>query len=292
MLCSRDACTRNFSIMDYGDAHGTPSNHKPFESKPKHVKFVLGPTNQDSSDTLSPSSLSSSDDFFQVNPQLLPKLGGAHDKPPRPAGPTKPFYENDEIDLSNEGSQGSASQFSDTTYESLISTKVSVSPIQSPPIQVMQRAVDFDPERIPPSVFSKSSTPTEWSAASNDSLFSIRIGESSFSKDHVCRVDPESTEQGELLQSTKRPGENVGPGLNSLDSKGIEPYIDIEKTIDEGVKIEGVRVVEEPKKNGPTGLVRVEVDRVKREQPRAGSRGPPQFPEKSEVRVKNFIKPK
>ncbi|GER43809.1 leucine-rich repeat receptor-like protein kinase family protein [Striga asiatica] len=240
--------------MDNGGAHST-------QSKPKHVKFVLGPTNQDSSDATSPSSLSSSDDFFQVNPQLLPKLGGAHDKPPRPAGPTtKPFYENDEIDLSNEGSQGSASQFSDTTYESLISSKVSVSvsPVQSPPIfQVMQRAVDFDPERIPPSVFSKSSTPTEWSAASNDSLFSIRIGESSFSRDNVCRVGPESTEQGELLKSPK----NIGFGLNSTVSKGIEPYVEIEKTID----------VEEPKKNEPTGLVRVEVDRVKREQPRGAA---------------------
>uniref|UniRef100_A0A0D9WXU1 Uncharacterized protein n=1 Tax=Leersia perrieri TaxID=77586 RepID=A0A0D9WXU1_9ORYZ len=44
-----------------------------------------------------------------------------------------------------------------------------------------------DPKRIPSSVFarSKSSTPTEWSVTSNESLFSINVGNASFSKDHL-----------------------------------------------------------------------------------------------------------
>ncbi|OEL21767.1 hypothetical protein BAE44_0017214 [Dichanthelium oligosanthes] len=61
-------------------------------------------------------------------------------------------------------------------------------PKQSPPMQAMSRAPDEcpDPKRIPSSVFarSKSSTPTDWSVTSNESLFSINVGNTSFSKDH------------------------------------------------------------------------------------------------------------
>ena len=54
---------------------------------------------------------------------------------------------------------------------------------QSPPNQVMEA----DPHRIPSSVFarSKSTTPLEWSVASNESLFSINVGNSSFSTDNI-----------------------------------------------------------------------------------------------------------
>ncbi|KAF8690724.1 hypothetical protein HU200_041103 [Digitaria exilis] len=52
----------------------------------------------------------------------------------------------------------------------------------------MSRAPDEcpDPKRIPSSVFarSKSTTPTDWSVTSNESLFSINVGNASFSKDH------------------------------------------------------------------------------------------------------------
>uniref|UniRef100_A0A6V7QSC5 Uncharacterized protein n=1 Tax=Ananas comosus var. bracteatus TaxID=296719 RepID=A0A6V7QSC5_ANACO len=61
-------------------------------------------------------------------------------------------------------------------------------PKQSPAIQVMNTASDVpDPNRIPSSVFArtKSATPMEWSVASNESLFSIHAGNSSFSRDHV-----------------------------------------------------------------------------------------------------------
>ncbi|URE38354.1 hypothetical protein MUK42_17810 [Musa troglodytarum] len=44
-----------------------------------------------------------------------------------------------------------------------------------------------DPDRIPSSVFTrtKSTTQKEWSVASNESLFSIHVGNSSLSRDHV-----------------------------------------------------------------------------------------------------------
>ncbi|CAN6171703.1 unnamed protein product [Urochloa humidicola] len=61
-------------------------------------------------------------------------------------------------------------------------------PKQSPPAQAMSRAPDEcpDPKRIPSSIFarSKSTTPTDWSVTSNESLFSINVGNASFSKDH------------------------------------------------------------------------------------------------------------
>lgn len=57
---------------------------------------------------------------------------------------------------------------------------------ESPPEQVMVRSDVSDPYRIPSTVFeSRSATPMNWSVASNESLFSIHVGNSSFSRDHV-----------------------------------------------------------------------------------------------------------
>lgn len=69
------------------------------------------------------------------------------------------------------------------------------SPKQSPPgVQAMSRAspadervIVPDPKRIPSSVFARSrstSPPTDWSVTSNESLFSINVGNASFSRDH------------------------------------------------------------------------------------------------------------
>ncbi|XAR65287.1 hypothetical protein NMG60_11009353, partial [Bertholletia excelsa] len=76
----------------------------------------------------------------------------------------------------NRWSTGSSLQASSLTHGS-----ESHSATESPPIQVMYRDADFDPNRIPPSV---GNAQTEWSIGSNDSLFSIRVGNNSFSKDH------------------------------------------------------------------------------------------------------------
>jgi hypothetical protein len=61
------------------------------------------------------------------------------------------------------------------------------------------RPAGYDPNRIPSSVFSsKSTTPMEWSVASNESLFSIHIGNSSFSRDHFIMFNNKS---GELART-------------------------------------------------------------------------------------------
>ncbi|KAK6157835.1 hypothetical protein DH2020_012083 [Rehmannia glutinosa] len=228
-------CLCLHSVMDYGGARGNHLKAKASGSKQKRVEFrpqvsIVNPyqgsgsipdsdtylkeiehgsaQNQDSSDTLySSSSTSSSDDFFQVDPQILPKFR-IQSKPPLSNGGTKSLYKNEEFDVSSEAfyrleesineSPESTSQFSDVTHESLLPY---FSPTLSPPIQVMERPGGFDPNRIPASVFSKSSTPTEWSVASNDSLFSIRIGNSSFSRDHISRIDVDLPKSGELPKS-------------------------------------------------------------------------------------------
>ena len=55
---------------------------------------------------------------------------------------------------------------------------------QSPPIQIMSPS-GYDPDRIPSSVFARTTSPIEWSVASNESLFSIHLGNSSFTRDHA-----------------------------------------------------------------------------------------------------------
>ncbi|KAL2226297.1 UNVERIFIED_CONTAM: hypothetical protein Sindi_1988400 [Sesamum indicum] len=121
----------------------------------------------------------------------------------------KSLYKNDKLDLSSEalnkleesisGSQESTtSQCSDITHESSSCVSLTL----SPPIQVMERGGGFDPDRIPDSIFSGPlSTPTDWSAASNDSLFSIRIGNTSFAGDYTPRIGADFCKSGELPKS-------------------------------------------------------------------------------------------
>lgn len=126
-------------------------------------------------------------------------------------------FKDDESDVSSassskseksSGSQGrtSASLVSDITHESGGNV---ISPTQSPPLQTMDRVGEcesYDPFRIPSAVFerSRSITPLEWSIASNESLFSIHVGNNSFSRDHVLMLSDlgksgESTKTDELF---------------------------------------------------------------------------------------------
>uniref|UniRef100_A0A7N0TAX6 Uncharacterized protein n=1 Tax=Kalanchoe fedtschenkoi TaxID=63787 RepID=A0A7N0TAX6_KALFE len=64
---------------------------------------------------------------------------------------------------------------SDVTLESAL-----MSPMQGPPLQLMDRSGSYEPGRISSSVFTANSTPQEWSAASNESLFSLNVGSLNF----------------------------------------------------------------------------------------------------------------
>ncbi|KAK1313019.1 hypothetical protein QJS10_CPA06g00943 [Acorus calamus] len=87
---------------------------------------------------------------------------------------------------------------------------------QSPPaVQFMARS--DDPNRIPSSIFnrSKSTTPQEWSVASNESLFSIHVGNSSFSRDHIILFG-KSGELGSLPDYPLGLEGGGGAGLEAL----------------------------------------------------------------------------
>ncbi|XP_075513803.1 uncharacterized protein LOC142548965 [Primulina tabacum] len=58
--------------------------------------------------------------------------------------------------------------------------------MKSPPTQTMGQPANYDPNRIPSHIFStKPTTTTDWSVASNESLFSIHMGNNSFSRDNA-----------------------------------------------------------------------------------------------------------
>ncbi|KAG8501639.1 hypothetical protein CXB51_004047 [Gossypium anomalum] len=74
----------------------------------------------------------------------------------------------------------------------------------------------YVPNRIPSSVFSgKPTTPMDWSTASNESLFSIHVGNGSFSKDQFFMLykSGELTKLDEQIVAQK----NVLPSLKELD---------------------------------------------------------------------------
>ncbi|GMH15281.1 hypothetical protein Nepgr_017122 [Nepenthes gracilis] len=89
-------------------------------------------------------------------------------------------------------------QASDITHQSLWQGQ---SPMHGPKIQLMERDAEYEPHRIPSSVFvtGDSTTPAEWSAASNESLFSIHFGNSSFGSKRPITPSRELTKSGELL---------------------------------------------------------------------------------------------
>lgn len=88
--------------------------------------------------------------------------------------------------------------------QSAVSSSGRETPTQYPPTQVMERADDptSPAYRIPSRVFSrtKSTAPMEWSVASNESLFSIQMGNMSFTREQLCWLG----KSGELC----RPGES------------------------------------------------------------------------------------
>ncbi|KAL0302320.1 UNVERIFIED_CONTAM: hypothetical protein Sangu_3107800 [Sesamum angustifolium] len=149
----------------------------------------------------------------------------------------KSLYKNDKLDLSSEalnkleasisGSQESNSQCSDITHESISGSQESTSVTLSPPVQVMERGGGFDPNRIPASVFSGPlSTPTDWSVASNDSLFSIRIGNTSFARDYTPGSAQTSANQGNYPNQEKPP--SLGNYVNLENLLRLGSHVSLE----------------------------------------------------------------
>ncbi|XP_019428822.1 PREDICTED: uncharacterized serine-rich protein C215.13-like isoform X2 [Lupinus angustifolius] len=96
-------------------------------------------------------------------------------------------------------------------------------PTVSPPIQVMDRSGGYDPVRIPSAVFDRNTNPLEWSAASNDSLFSLHIEDNSFSREHTfgeVSISPKLTKSSETDLFSRNPSviiEEIDKARKSFD---------------------------------------------------------------------------
>ncbi|XP_019242639.1 PREDICTED: uncharacterized protein LOC109222776 [Nicotiana attenuata] len=148
----------------------------------------------------SSSSGSSSDDYIQVDPKIVFNSVPSGVESSKSHSDAKLISQSDtchQLEESSKTSTSSTSQVSDVTHESAFPT---MSPTQSPSIQVMERQAVFDPNRIPSSVFgSKDSSSKEWSSASNESLFSIHTaGNGSPARDDIVMTD------GDFKRSKKR----------------------------------------------------------------------------------------
>ena len=177
----------NHSSVHQEDAINEANQHGPAKK--------LGPSSSDSS----------LEDFIQVITNKVPKSGESNSSFPNPNTDTPHEAIEEETDISSNRS----TPVSDVGHESV--AQQSMSPTQSPKIQVMDRSVGYDPSRIPRSVFetSKSTTPMDWSVASNDSLFSLHIGNNSFSKDRMFLLgdfkSDELSKSGELTKLSSIP---------------------------------------------------------------------------------------
>ncbi|XP_054809394.1 uncharacterized protein LOC129311258 isoform X1 [Prosopis cineraria] len=101
----------------------------------------------------------------------------------------------------NDISSHSSSSSEGDDKNSPVPTSTCVPPPVSPPVQVMDLSGGYDPNRIPSSIFARNNTsPIEWSTASNESLFSIHLGNYSFSRDHASAFD-DLYKSGELTKS-------------------------------------------------------------------------------------------
>lgn len=189
-----------------------------------------------SSNHASSSSSKSSSDFFQMDAKMLdisstfpasspkveedsqsPKEKEKNDKPGDMSSKSEDHDDISPIDANSQVPHAISNPTSQT-----------MSPVQLPPRQVMERSGNYDPDRIPASVFgSRPSSAMEWSAASNDSLFSLNIGNSSFSREQFLMMSGDMSgedvnKSGELYNSGElnKPGEANASMLPPLSPIG------------------------------------------------------------------------
>ncbi|KAI3417220.1 uncharacterized protein J3R85_014706 [Psidium guajava] len=144
--------------------------------------------------------------------------------------------ESDSLPKSNRSSQDLEGLFPSESYaQAPISS--THGEITSPlPLSYMAgRPAGYDPNRIPAAVFnSKPANPTDWSVASNESLFSIHMGNNSFSRDQAFLLykSGELTKLDEVFSvPTALPtvAEAVGPQQESPRSSSVTQIADLAK---------------------------------------------------------------
>lgn len=122
---------------------------------------------------------------------------------------------------------------------------------QSPQIPLAGgRPSGYDPSRIPSSVFAgKPSSAMDWSVASNESLFSIHVGNNSFSREQYLLMLNKSEELGKLDEIFSVPTP-LTPVAETVETKTtsanvvIEP-VEIDHHSDQSVETESVETESE-----------------------------------------------
>ncbi|KAJ6429539.1 hypothetical protein OIU84_021024 [Salix udensis] len=211
----------------------------------RYMPFVKSGSSS-SSPSSAPSLSSSSSslyDLFDVITKESSDPGACTDfeSPNKPHEITQPASQDHENDTSIDNShkskecEGGSSDHtltfpvSDVNLESLVHD---MSPTQSPPVQVMERPGGYDPFRIPSSIFesNKGPAPMDWSVASNESLFSIHVGNNSFSRDHVLLfgdlgLSGDITQSGELIMFSPPPPK----AMVATDNQSSDPAMGTHK---------------------------------------------------------------
>ncbi|KAK6280981.1 hypothetical protein POUND7_014806 [Theobroma cacao] len=207
------------------------------------------------SSSSSPSSSgSSTDDQFQVDKKSRPgntsTSSPKFDEDTEPSSKDKSNVSGNNFPKSEGWQNGSAGPKSTSQQVSSVSHESTST--QSPPIQVMDRQEEYDPYRIPSAVFarSKSTTPVDWSIASNESLFSIQVGNNSFSRDHILNL-----KSGELFKSGEFIAFSPSPVALTVDTEKKSVQLDKSKATvvsDDAVKDKTGLCVEDPIQEKPT----------------------------------------
>lgn len=149
----------------------------------------------------------SSSDCFQIDVELPKKSGTfpvvspeAEDDSQSPVRREKNDTPGDMSSKSKDlGEKSPYDLSSQVSHANNVSTSQTASPIQSPPIQVMEKTGGYEPHRIPDSVFGRSSSAAmDWSVASNESLFSLHLGNNSFSREQFLIMSGELYNSEEL----------------------------------------------------------------------------------------------
>ncbi|KAE9615478.1 hypothetical protein Lalb_Chr04g0255641 [Lupinus albus] len=171
----------------------------------------------DSTRMSSSSSESSSNGYFGIDTLKLTTSGASTSK----CG--KGYVSSSESSSKSEVDNSLSAPTSTFQVDDVTPNQKGLPPTVSPPIQVMDRSGGYDPVRIPSAVFDRDTNPLEWSAASNDSLFSLHIENNSFSREHTfgeVSMSPELTKSGETDLFSRNPSviiEEIDTARKSFD---------------------------------------------------------------------------
>ncbi|TYI84001.1 hypothetical protein E1A91_D05G333400v1 [Gossypium mustelinum] len=193
-----------------------------------------------SSSPLTSSSSLSTDDQFEVDINLSKTKSSP--KPEQKATQIQSLEHKHHVS-DGDASLALASQVSCVTHEPTL--------MQSPLVQVMDRVGGLDSSKIPSAVFarSKSITPMDWSLPSSESLFSIQLGDNSFSRDYILSSKSrELFKSGEFVELSPLAivlqGDTVKKGVESDKSEATSISDDVVKD-KTGRSVEG-QVIEKP----------------------------------------------